>query len=79
MINGIPFYTAVWNDNETYPYEDAVSMPTAKEYLSKYPDETVITWNDELGYNYGYYTSPLNGVTYSLWIEDDESIAEKLS
>ena len=76
VINAIPFYTVVWNDS--IPYEDTVSMPTAKEYLSKYPDATVITWNDELGYNYGYYTSPLNGVTYSLWIEDDESIAEKL-
>lgn len=78
VINGIPFYSAVWNDKESYPYDSSVSMPTAKGYLSKYPDETIITWNDELGYNYGYYTSPLNGVTYHIWLEDDESIAAKL-
>lgn len=76
VINGIPFYTVVWN--ETVPYESTVSMPEAKAYLQKYPDDTVITWNSELGYNYGYYTSPLNGVTYSMWLEDDESIAAKL-
>lgn len=76
VINGIPFYTVVWN--ETVPYEDAVSMPEAKEYLQKYPDSTVLSWNSELGYNYGYYTSALNGVTYSMWLEDKESIAAKL-
>ncbi len=76
VINGIPFYTVVWN--ETVPYEDTISMPTAKEYLQKYPDSTVLSWNSELGYNYGYYTSALNGVTYSMWLEDKESIAAKL-
>ena len=76
VINGIPFYTAVWN--ETIPYEDTVSMSQAKEYLQKYPDDTMISWNSELGYNYGTYTSPLNGVTYSMWLEDKESIAAKL-
>lgn len=76
IINGIPFYTVVWN--ETVPYEDAVSMPTAKEYLQKYPESTVVTWNGELGYNYGYYNSALNGVTYSMWLEDKESVAAKL-
>lgn len=76
VINGIPFYTVVWN--ETTPYEDTVSMSTAKEYLEKYPDTTVIAWNDVLGYYYGYYTSSLNDVTYSMWLEESESIAAKL-
>ena len=54
------------------------TMPEARSYLQRYPESTVITWNSELGYNYCYYTSPLNGSQISMWLEDADSIAAKL-
>ncbi len=79
VINALPFYTRVWEDNgQSVGVNTIATMSQAREYLQKYPDSTVITWNSELGYNYGYYTSSVNGSTFMIWLEDAESIAEKL-
>ncbi|HIQ99597.1 MAG TPA: SH3 domain-containing protein [Candidatus Scybalocola faecavium] len=79
VINALPFYTRVWEDNgQSVGVNSIATMPQARAYLQKYPDSTVMTWNSELGYNYGYYTSPLNGSTFMIWLEDAESIAAKL-
>ena len=80
IINGIPFYTPVWESEGTKfnGLQENVTMPTAKSYLQKYPDDTQTTWMPELGYTYGYYTSPLNGCTYSMWLEDKDSIEQKM-
>lgn len=79
VINGIPFYTRVWETQGStfYGSLDPSTMSQAKAYLEKY-DNTVVTWNAESGYNYGYYTSPLNDHTYTMWLEDAQSIAEKM-
>lgn len=79
VINGIPFYTRVWETqgNAFFGSLDPSPMAQAKAYLQKY-DNTVMSWDAQLGYNYGYYTSPLNDHTYSMWLEDAQSIAEKM-
>ena len=80
VINGIPFYSAVWETgpNNYLKYYQAASMTTALEYLNKYPDNTVGSFNEELGCYYGYYTSPVNDLTYRIWMEDARSIEEKM-
>ncbi|MBB5265962.1 spore germination protein YaaH [Catenibacillus scindens] len=80
VINAIPFYTNVWEDDGVNPagLNTTATMPEARSYLQRYPESTVITWNSELGYNYCYYTSPLNGSQISMWLEDADSIAAKL-
>ncbi len=79
VINGIPFYVGVWETgpNNYLAYTDAI-MSAAAGYLKKYPDRTEFYYDEELGYNYGSYTSPINDLTYKIWLEDATSVEQKM-
>ena len=91
LILGMPFYTRIWA--ETPKQEDGDSAEAASEDYVDYDlsSEAVgmaeartridangadITWLEELGQNYSEYEK--DGVTYKIWLEDAQSLEQKL-
>ncbi len=71
VLLGIPFYSRLWKANGSKVTSSTLNMSGAKAYLSKSPKPT---WLEEAG-QYFYETSSGNTM---LWIEENESISEKL-
>lgn len=74
VINGIPFYTRIWNTSAGVVTSEAVGMDMADEFVSKHKIETY--WNEEVSQNYGEYQD--GNDLYQVWLEDEESIAAKM-
>ncbi len=75
-IIAIPFYTRLWSTVGTdQPSSTACDMETAQTAVETY--EMTVRWDDELGQNYAFTT--LNGITYEMWLEDADSVAEKMT
>ena len=75
VINGIPFYTRIWEINGADVSSTAVDMPTANEWVANHGID--LEWDDETCQNYGEYTS--GNSTFKIWMEDAESIKVKLN
>ena len=75
VINGIPFYTRIWDTSGTEVTSQAVDMATAATYVAEHNIAT--EWDETTCQNYGEYTS--GGVIHQVWLEDAESIKVKLS
>ncbi len=76
IILGIPFYTRVWEENSSGEIisNDTISMKNIDSFI---PSGASKTWDDDLKQYYVEYTQ--NGITYKIWVEDEESITAKLS
>lgn len=81
LILGIPFYTRIWeetpSDTEESGYtlsSEAVGMAEVESRLAANGVST--EWLDEEGLYYAEYKK--DGKTYKMWIEDQNSIEEKL-
>lgn len=75
IINGIPFYTRIWEQNGTELTSQAVDMAKVNEWLSNH--SLTKEWDDETCQNYAEYT---DGSKHCMcWIEDADSIKVKLS
>lgn len=74
VINGIPFYTRVWKTSTGVLTSEAVGMDTADEFIKKYKVETY--WDKNTSQNYG--SVDVDNDTYQVWLEDEDSIAEKV-
>jgi spore germination protein YaaH len=91
LILGMPFYTRIWAEtpkegeddsveasSEDYVgYElssEAVSMAEARSRIDANGGE--ISWLADMGQNYAQYEN--GGVTYKVWLEDAQSLDEKL-
>lgn len=74
VINGIPFYTRLWKTSAGIITSEAIGMDQAQEVLSVHQVETY--WDKNTSQNYGTYDS--EGDTYQIWLEDGQSIAEKV-
>ena len=75
VINGIPFYTRSWAMENGVLSSTVLSMADAKTFLA---DKGVsAAWDDVTCQNYASFDK--NGVTYSIWLEDAQSISAKLS
>lgn len=74
LILGIPFYTRIW----TITTDGQVSSKVVnmKDVNSVLPNNADKTWNDTLKLNYVEYTE--GKTTKRIWIEDIESIREKV-
>ena len=72
IILGMPFYTRLWKETDGKISSTVVSM---KSVDSTIPQTVERQWNDDLKQNYVEYQ--LNGSTYKMWIEDEESIKAK--
>ena len=75
IINGIPFYTRIWETAGTNVSSQAVGMEKAQEYITQHGITT--RWDEETCQNYGEYQSE-SGFC-QVWLEDAESIHVKLN
>ncbi|MBR6504132.1 MAG: hypothetical protein IKT41_00125 [Clostridia bacterium] len=73
IILGIPFYTRLWKENGNKLLSSIVNMNDVEDVL---PEGVEKVWNDELKQNYVEYEN--SGITYKMWIEDLDSIREKV-
>jgi len=83
VILGVPFYARVWKETPTAEgivvTSRAVGMNYARQILEEGGAE--IHWDAEMGCFYGEFTTEEDGVTVRTraWLEDEYSMAEKLS
>ena len=75
VINGIPFYTRLWETNGVDVSSQAVGMELANQYVANHG--IVLNWDDETCQNYGEYMS--GDTLCQVWMEDAESIKVKLN
>ncbi len=75
VINGIPFYTRKWAMENGVLSSTALTMPDAAAFLADNGQTAV--WDDATCQNYASFEK--NGVAYSIWLEDAQSISAKLS
>lgn len=75
VINGIPFYTRIWETSGTSVSSQAVGMEKAQAYIAEHGITT--RWDEETCQNYGEYQSA-DGFC-QVWLEDAESIRVKLN
>ena len=76
LINAIPFYTRIWQEDGAGNYVDsqAVDMQAAADKLASNGIQAV--WVDNVGQNYGEFS--IDGLVYRIWLEDAKSIEEKM-
>lgn len=79
VINAMPYYIRVWyetknTDGSITLTSKAVGMDAAKEILDN--NSAPIMWNEELGQYYGSFED--GDVTVKIWLEDENSIGEKM-
>ncbi|MCQ2081875.1 MAG: glycosyl hydrolase family 18 protein [Lachnospiraceae bacterium] len=75
VINGIPFYTRIWDTVGVEMTSQAVDMQTAKDFLKRHNIEA--TWDDTTCQHYGEINE--GGTLRQVWLEDADSIRAKLS
>lgn len=74
VINAVPFYTRLWRTTGGNVTSEAIGMDQAQQVISENNVETY--WNKTTSQNYGKYD--IDNSTYQIWIEDSQSIAEKV-
>lgn len=78
IVMAIPFYTRLWAeqeaDGQTKLSSEALTMNGAKDVLER--NKVEAEWNAETGQNYAEYKK--DGVTYKIWLEDVDSLHERL-
>ena len=74
LILAMPFYTRLWKETGDKATSTVIYM---KNINSKIPVGVQKTWNDDLKQYYIEYND--NGVTYKMWIEDENSLKEKFA
>lgn len=76
VINALPLYTRIWNtDSEGKVTSQAVGIKTASDYLIN--NRVAYEWDEATGQNYAEFTS--DGDLVQVWLEDEQSIAAKIS
>ena len=75
IILAIPLYTRLWGEKDG---EIVVNKTVDMNAIDKtIPEDAQRVWNEELKQNYVEYID--KNTTYKMWIEDENSIKEKLS
>lgn len=75
LVNAIPFYTILWKTEGTKVTDEYLTLNNTVDFVKRM--NLSPTWDSEVGQNYAEWKS--GETTYQLWIEDEESIATKLS
>ena len=75
VINGIPFYTRIWETSGTSVTSQAVGMAMAQAYIREH--DIVTRWDETTCQNYGEYQS--GDKFCQVWLEDADSIRVKLN
>ena len=74
VINAVPFYTRLWRTTGGNVTSEAIGIDQAQQVISENNVETY--WDKTTSQNYGKYD--IDNSTYQIWIEDSQSIAEKV-
>lgn len=74
VINAIPFYTRLWRTTGGNVTSEAIGMDQAQQIIADNNVETY--WDKTTSQNYGKYD--IDNSTYQIWIEDAQSVAEKV-
>ncbi len=74
VINAVPFYTRLWRTTGGNVTSEAIGMDQAQQVISENNVETY--WDKMTSQNYGKYD--IDNSTYQIWIEDSQSIEEKV-
>ncbi len=77
VINGIPLYNRVWQtsgDGTVSCFDD--SMNAALGYLTNHG--VTPQFLEDVGLNYGSYTSDIDGNFYEIWLQDATSVTEEM-
>ena len=74
VINAIPFYTRLWRTTGGNVTSEAIGMDQAQQTIAENNVETY--WDKTTSQNYGKYD--IDNSTYQIWIEDAQSVAEKV-
>lgn len=75
VINALPFYTRLWKTTSGGTTDSAVVMKAVDDVVSKYG--MAVEYDEATGLKYARAES--DGAVYQMWIEDYESIENKLS
>ncbi len=75
IINAVPFYTRKWMLEAGTLSCESLGMRDAQAFLAD--NGVQAAWDAETCQNYATFEK--NGVTYSIWMEDAESISSKLA
>mgnify|MGYP004469276657 FL=1 len=74
VINAVPFYTRLWKTTGGALTSEAIGMDQAQKVIADNNVETY--WDKTTSQNYGTYD--VDNSTYQIWLEDSQSIAEKV-
>ncbi|HIU75665.1 MAG TPA: glycosyl hydrolase family 18 [Candidatus Pelethocola excrementipullorum] len=76
VINAIPFYTRVWTETfgQERPTSEVLGMDGADSYIQEH--QMTKEWDPELGQNVAI--SEDDSARYTIWVEDEQSIEEKM-
>lgn len=75
LVNALPFYTILWKTDGTKVTDEYLTLNNTADFVNRL--KLSPQWDDETCQNYAEWTS--GSVKYQLWLEDEESIAAKLS
>ena len=75
LILGIPFYTRLWITKDGKLTSQALSMSTANTFIDENNIELI--WDETAQQYYGELEK--NNSLYRIWVEDENSIAKKIS
>ena len=78
IIMGIPFYTRLWKeteqDGQSRLSSEALTMAGAESVLAQ--NDVKASWDEVTAQNYVEYEK--DGTVYKMWMEDEDSLTEKL-
>lgn len=75
IILGMPLYTRLWKTDSKG--KSTSSIINLNQVITKLPSDVVKTWDETKEQNYVEYEN--GGYKYQMWIEDEQSIKEKLN
>ncbi len=74
LINAVPFYSRVWKTENGQVSSSALGMAEVQSYMAEHG--MTAEWNASTGQNYAETTE--NGTLIQIWVEDAQSIQQKL-
>ncbi len=75
VVNALPFYTILWATEGTKVTDEYLTLNNTADFLKRIGRQPV--WDDKTCQNYLEWTS--GNRTYSIWLEDGQSINAKLN
>ncbi len=74
LINAVPFYSRVWKTENGQVSSSALGMEQVQSYMAEHG--MTAAWDASTGQNYAETTE--NGTLIQIWVEDAQSIQQKL-